>query len=322
MSIATIDYIRSKYVEPIATSQMDYVPVTVCCPLYNSMPFLEKYLMHVVMYDWPTELTSLMFTVQGDDGTYDRMMKFKKHYEGIYRRIKVKRVKQFLGGELPHVRNVVMCRNLLTKWSKPDEYVFFNDHDNFNPPVSIKRLMWALQHGADGAAGVYIFYQKNQYEPEGHVGFTAFFIHDRKMHHYSINKTGLEGVIPREMLGKYIWVDCVSMGAFLVKRKVLNDVPFFTAFGTSMTDDTTFCLKARELGYRFIADFGLVVKHWGYDMYIKPISDDKVLIGVEPTDIMKDRRSKMYDDGVYVHDDYDKGFNEALLQYVDLDKIK
>jgi len=322
MGVANIDYIRGKYVDAYELDyELPYDDISVCTPLYNSTKFLKEYLSYVLMYDWPRDKTSLMFTVQGNDGTYDYMKSFSKKYGDEYRRIKVQRVKQ-LSGELPHVKNVVLCRKLLTKWSRPDKYVFFNDHDNFNPPVSIKRLRLALEYGADGAGGVYVFFGRNQWEPEGHIGFTAFFLNGEHMHHYSINTTGNVGNIPVEMLGRMLWVDAVAMGAFLVKREVLDNVDFFVPYGSTMTDDTAFCLKAREKGYKFIADFGLLVKHWGFDMTLRRLNPYIMEIKVDRAKEMQNRRDKMWRDGVYVHPDTDAGLNNDVKRYIDLDRIK
>jgi len=262
MGVITLDYLRNRFVEEKELPPFEAVPVSVCTPLYNSMPFLERYLTQVMLYDWPRDLTSLYFTVQGDDGTYDEVKLFKKTFNDLYRRIKIKRVKQYKGGELPHVRNAVQCRNLMADWSKPD-MVFYNDHDNFNPPVSIKRLYQGLLLGADGAAGVYVFWQRDSLDDiEGRMGFTSFMLDKGKMYHVSLK--GRRGVLPLELMGRRLWVDSVSCGCFLVTRELLDNQKFFVPYGTTMTDDTAFCLKAREKGYKFIADYGLIVPHWGY----------------------------------------------------------
>jgi len=321
MGVADLEYIRRHYVKRVELGDLEYHNVSVCTPLYNSMEFLEEYMFHVFNYDWPREKLSLMFTVQGDDGTLAYMKKFKKKYGHLYRRFKVKKVQQAVGTELPHVYNVVRCRKLLTQWSKPDEYVFFNDHDNFNPPICIKRLMVDIEHGADGAGGVYVFFNSNQHEPIGHIGFMAFFIHEGKMHHYAINTSGLTGTLPTEMFGRPIWVDAIAMGSSIIKREVLDNVDFFVPYGSTMTDDTAFCLKAREKGYKFIADFGLLVKHWGYDMSLRRLNNGTTEVSVDRASKMLRRREKMWNDGVYVHPTEDAGLNTAVQRYIDLDKI-
>jgi len=316
MGVATLEYIRSKYVQDSYIPPIEEVPIAVCTPMYNSMPFLREYLEHVLSYDYPKDKLSLYFTIQGKDETYDAIKAFSKTFGDVYRKIKFKRVKQDLGGELPHVRNVVRCRNLLAQWSKPD-LVFFNDHDNFNPPISIKRLQKGLALGASGAAGVYIFFQRDKTEDKGRVGFTSFFLHEEKMHHFAL-QDGAHGFLPLEMFGRRLWVDSISCGCFLVKRELLDELKFFVPFGTSMTDDTAFCLKARSLGHMFIADFGLLVNHWGYHITQRRMME----ISVKADRGMFERRNKMLKDGVYVHPIGDMNVNENVRKLIDIDKIK
>lgn len=316
MGVATLAYIRKRYVNDAYIPEVEQVPVAVCTPMYNSMPFLAEYLNHVLLYDYPKDLLSLYFTVQGKDGTYDALKQFRETYGDEYRKIKIKRVKQVLGGELPHVRNVVHCRKLLTKWSKPD-LVFFNDHDNFNPAVSIKRLQQGLALGASAAAGVYVFFQKSEGEKKGAIGFTSFFLEGGKMYHFALSNVN-RGSLPLEMFGRRIWVDCISCGCLLIKRELLDEVAWFVPQGTSMTDDTAYCLKARELGHRLIADFGLIVDHWGYKINYRKMLE----IHVTASQDMFARRTKMQEDGVYIHPPLDVNMNEAVKKYIDIDKIK
>jgi len=314
MGVATLDYLRNLYVEERELSPIEPEPVAVCTPIYNAMQFLDRYLAHVRLYDWPRDLTSIYFAVAGNDGTFEALKEFKETFGDEYRRIKVKYVKQVLGGELPHVRNVVQCRNLMVQWSKPD-MVFFNDADNFNPPVSIIRLYNGLRLGASGSAGVYVF---RQFDEEGkeRVGFTSFFLHEGKMRHLSM--PGREGLFPLEMFGRRLWMDAVACGCFLVKRELLDEVKFFVPFGTTMTDDTALCLKAREMGYKFIADFGLITQHWGYNMDYRKYMG--LVVDIDP--VMLSRRSKNEAEGVYVHPKIDGNINEAVRRYIDLDKIE
>jgi len=313
--VATLEYLRKLYVEERELPEFDPFPVAVCCPLYNSTPFLEKYLNHVLLYDWPRDLVSLYFTVQGDDATYNVMKEFRGTHGDSYRKIKVKRVKQVKGGELPHVRNVTQCRNLLVKWSKPD-MVFFNDHDNFNPPVSIRRLYDGIRLGADGAAGIYFFSQVDEETKKLMATFTAFFLHEGTMRGLTLR--GMRGAFPLEIFSRRLWMDAVSFGCFLAKRELLDKQRFFVPYGTTLTDDTLFCLKAREKGFRFIADFGLIVPHWGFDIRHRAMLD----IEVKKTGEMLKRRRKMSDEGVYVNPERDENMSDAVKGFVDIDKIE
>jgi len=313
--VATLEYLRNLYVEERELPTLEPVPVAVCTALYNSTPFLGDYLTSVLQYDWPHDLTSLYFTVQGDDATYDVMKTFKETYGDIYRRIKVKRVKQVKGGELPHVRNVTQCRNLLVKWSKPD-IVFFNDHDNFNPPISIKRLYDGIRLGADAAAGIYFFSQMDEETQRQMATFTAFFLHEGTMRGLTLR--GMSGLFPLEIFNHRLWMDAVSFGCFLAKRELLDKQKFFVPYGTTLTDDTAFCLKAREKGFRFIADFGLLVPHWGFKITYRKM----VHMTVQRHKTMLSRRRKMEDDGVYIMSEKDLNMTEIVKDFVDIDKIE
>jgi len=315
MGVATLDYLRELYVEERELPPLEFVPISVCTPLYNSIPFLRDYLTCVLLYDWPHDITSLYFTVQGDDGTEDAMKEFRDTYNDSYKKIKVERIKQMKGGELPHVRNVVHCRNLLADWSKPD-LVFYNDHDNFNPPNSIKRLYDGLRLGADGTAGVYLFSQMDEETQKMMATFTSFFLHNNTLRGLTLK--GMTGLFPYELFSRRLWMDAISCGCFLVKREVLNQQKFFVPYGTTLTDDTAFCLKARELGFRFIADFKLFVQHWGFKVSHRRL----VRINVEKEKYMLDRRAKMRRDGVYDHPDEGKNIVETVKKLIDIDKIE
>ena len=314
MGVATLDYLRKLYVPEKQLPPIEPEPVAVCTPIYNAIQFLDTYLTHVLLYDWPRDLTSIYFAVSGDDGTEEALKQFAETYGDEYRRIRVKRVKQVKGGEMPQIRNVVQARNLMIGWSKPDT-VFFNDADNFNPPVSIRRLYDGLRLGASGAAGVYVF---RQYDLDGRerIGFTSFFLHKGTMRHITL--FGRSGVLPLEMFGRRLWMDAVSCGCFLCKRELLDDVKFFMPFGTTMSDDTAFCLKARELGHSFIADWGLLTEHWGYEIKYQP----QMSFNISLTPVMEARRAHNRRIGTYVSSPTDGSISEAVRRYIDLDKIK
>lgn len=308
-----LDLIRKKYV---IEKHVEEEPIAVCTPMYNSMPFLDEYLTHVINYDYPKDLLSLYFTVQGKDGTYDTLKEFKAKFGDEYRKIKFKREKQVRGRNMPHVFNLVRLRNTLIKWSKPDT-VFFNDHDNFNPPVSIKRLREGLALGASIAAGPYAFFQKDPSEKKGKISFTTFYLKEDKKLYALTLQGGLKGYFPLEMFGKRMWVDAVACGCTMMSRELLDELQFFVPHETSMSDDTAFCLKAREMGHRIISDLGLFVQHWGFDIEFNQVM--QVNVRRHPEMVM--RRDKMRDDGVYVVPNMDVDMDAAVRKYIDLDKI-
>lgn len=303
MKLETLNYLRSRYVSVSETNcSQPEEPLAICTPFYNAKPFLNEYLFHLTMFDYPRDLMSLYFTVQGNDETLSILEEFERQFKSEYKRIKVKKIKQIKGGYMnTHVRNVVMCRNMLADWSKPDP-VLFIDHDNFLPPVSVKRLRENLALGADITAGIYTFCEKDLTtgEPRGRIGFTYFFIRDGKFYHAAIDRAGEKGFIFRELLGKRLWGEGVAMGATMMKREVLNQVKFFTPEDWRMTDDTSFCLKAINKGFKVMGDWGLLVGHWGYHLQFgEEDKNGELPIKVTMDNEMIERRYEMHRQGVY-----------------------
>ena len=54
-----IPYREDEEIEPF--------PLSICTPFYNSKKFLNQYFGWLTGLDWPQDLISLYFTVQGDD---------------------------------------------------------------------------------------------------------------------------------------------------------------------------------------------------------------------------------------------------------------
>jgi GT2 family glycosyltransferase len=203
------------------------------------------------------------------------------------------------GGHQPHVKNVVRNRNLMTKWSKPDK-VLFIDHDNFPPPFTPARLEQCHQLGADIAGGVYPFFQEdNKDKSQGRIGFCAFFTQGGKYYHASLDRAGTIGEFNADVMGRRIWVEATCMGCTLIRREVLDDVRFTVPFDSEWTDDTRFCYDASERGYGCMSDFGLFVRHWGFDLDMVGRSGRRVIFKMELQPRLVARRSKMNSDGVY-----------------------
>ena len=181
--------------------------------------------------------------------------------------------------------------------------------------VDAESVVVVAGSGASGSAGVYMFRQFDDSGAE-RIGFTSFFLHDNTMRHLAL--PGREGLFPLDIFGRRIWMDAVACGCLLVKRELMDDVRFFFPRGTTMSDDTAFCLKARTMGHKFIADFGLFVPHWGYEVSHQQMMWLKVNLSAE----MEARRRKNRDAGVYVHPKLDANMSEAVRKLIDIDKIE
>lgn len=294
---------RTRFIDDLDLEPEPPTPLSICTPMYNSMPFINRYLHHLTTLDYPQDLISLYFTVQGNDKTLDVMKYFRDQFSDAYRKIKVKKMKMLQGGDLPHVRNVVMCRNNLIQWSRPDPILFI-DHDNFPPRPSIHRLRITARHGGDISAGIYVFYQTDKLDTQRRrrVGFTCFFIFDGLYYYASLDQHGPIGSFSADILGRRVFCEAVSMGTTLIQRNVLDDIKFTVPWGTEQTDDTTFCLEAGKHGYKCIADFGLLVPHWGFNEEILKIENGRAYLKIGVSREMEARRDKMLRDGVYVAD--------------------
>ena len=98
-----------------------------------------------------------------------------------------------------------------------------------------------------------------------------------------------------------MWVDAVAMGTTLIKRELLNKIPFMIPQVNLMSDDTAYCLEARKNHQKIIAGFGLLVPHWGYDLQMTSLpKSDFTHIRVTVDNQMTTRRRQMHEDGVYV----------------------
>ncbi len=277
------------------------VPIAICTPMYNSMPFINRYISALTKLDYPDEMISLYFTVQGDDDTLNYMRNtiipwMKKNRK--YKRIKLDKVKQVKGGKLPHVRNVTHCRNLMIKWSNPDPILFI-DHDNFPPPETVHRLRQTAMYGADIVGGVYVFFQSKREDDEGMLGFTTFFIHDGTYYYLTLDRSGVKGLLDAKIIGSVLRCEAVSMGATYIKRHVFNKQKFYVPYGTTMTDDTAFCLKAVEQGIKIVSDYGLFVPHWGFNVHFHGVRKGKMLVTVDFEHEMALRRLDMKNTGIY-----------------------
>ncbi len=274
-------------------------PIAICVPLYNSMIFIDKYLKHVQEFDYPDNLLSLYFTVQGDDGTYEYLTERvipHLHETRNYKTIEAVKVKQILTGEQVHVQNVVKCRNILIEMSTPDD-ILFMDHDNFSPPNTIRRLLQSSTLGADIVGAPYIFFQTKTGGGLGRTGFTAFFIKPTEFHYIMIDRDGYTGRFPRWIFGERLWVDAVGMGSTLIKRHVFDALRFKVR--RQRTDDTDFCMRAGVMGYKILSDFGVVIQHWGFDLKILGYDKDFVNVRLRLDDTMISRRNHLKDIGIY-----------------------
>lgn len=143
------------------------------------------------------------------------------------------------------------------------DYLFWIDSDVLFEPDQIVRL---LNHDVDIVSGCYIMHNNQNY-PIVETMDDAFFLQHG---HYDFwSRQDLEN---RQKLGGLIDVAYVGFGFICIKKGVFEKLkyPFFSPrkirFGDTeieewASEDVSWCLNVRDLGYRVLIDPQVVVAH-------------------------------------------------------------
>jgi hypothetical protein len=251
-----------KHVLPDADPTPTLKPLTIATPFHYAFHFIEQYLVSLISLDYPKELLTLVFAVQGNDDTYLTLLDFKKQWRSRYHDIIIEQRDIIdVGDGAYHINALNVCdqRNWLKNQTRDD--ILFIGHDNFPAPNTIKRLLQAQMLGADIAGGVYPFTQHMG------LGFTSFFmLYDgkKRWHCTAILKHKDKLWFPNCLYGKRVWTWTVGMDCTLIKRVVLDKIDYKISVSKEVTDDVEYCYHAHEQGFNVLTDYGLWVPHWGY----------------------------------------------------------
>lgn len=148
---------------------------------------------------------------------------------------------------------VDQIRNLIAHWAVNFDYLFSVDSDIVLPRNALSRL---LSHDKDIVSGLYIQRKHN--------------IHALELYRNGINVpyNDIKG------LG-LVEVDSCGFGCVLVKSNVIKDIgyPQFVYKSAidhkdTVSEDTYFCHKAKELGYRVYADTFIQCNHIGSFVHV------------------------------------------------------
>jgi FkbM family methyltransferase len=144
-------------------------------------------------------------------------------------------------------------RNLIADWAVKYDYLWAIDSDMSFPPDTLKRL---LAHDKDVVSGLYI-----QRKPGQHI--LELYRNGRNIPYNDIKGLGL------------IEVDGCGFGCVLIKSEVLRAVgyPQFVYksainHANTVSEDTYFCLKAKERGYKVWADTSILCNHHGSTVFV------------------------------------------------------
>lgn len=148
---------------------------------------------------------------------------------------------------------VDQIRNLIADWALKFDYLWAVDSDMSFPPDTLKRL---LEHDKDVVSGLYI-----QRKPGQHI--LEIYRQGRNVPYADIKGLGL------------IEVDGCGFGCVLVKSEVIRAIgyPQFVYKSAidhrnTVSEDTYFCLKAKEKGYKVWADTSILCNHHGSSVFV------------------------------------------------------
>jgi FkbM family methyltransferase len=143
---------------------------------------------------------------------------------------------------------VDQIRNLIASWAERYDYLFSVDSDISFKPDTLKRL---LAHDREITSGLYI-----QRKPGEHI--LELYRNGRNIPYNDIKGLGL------------VEVDSCGFGCVLIKSQVIRDMgyPQFVYksainHANTVSEDTYFCLKAKEKGYKVFADTTVLCQHHG-----------------------------------------------------------
>lgn len=242
-------------------------PLTIATPFYYSFHYLDEYLDSLFKLDYPKKQVTLAWAVQGNDDTYDTLKAIADNLKSLYKEIIIEKRPEITEAFSPRNQgalNVCAQRNYLKSLTKDD--VLFIGHDNFVPVNTVKRLLQCQSVGGDISAGVYPFVQ------EMGLGFTSFFMlnnHGKPEYCTGILKHKEKLWFPKCLLNQRVSLWSIGMDCTLIKRNVLDSMDFNVDLSPEVvTDDVQYCFNAHEKGYTVMSDYGLWVKHWGFDLQL------------------------------------------------------
>jgi len=151
---------------------------------------------------------------------------------------------------------VDQVRNLIAEWGKNYDYVLSVDSDIVLPPDTLEKMLWLDK---DIISGIYI-----QRIPGTHT-IEIFEDNNGGMKHMDWKQLEKRGIT--EVAG-------CGMGACLIKGEVFRGMEYphyhYTPalnHNETFSEDTYFCKKARESGFKVWADPSIICDHIGQTMY-------------------------------------------------------
>lgn len=167
--------------------------------------------------------------------------------------------------------NIDQVRNLIADWVvRGFDYLFSVDSDIAFAPDTLVKL---LNHDVDMVSGLYIQRKPNEHTLEIYK---------------KIPNGGTTNVPYEEIKGRgLVEIAGCGFGCVLIKKKVFQDIPYphFVYHSAidhrnTVSEDTDFCIKALQRGYKIFADTSILCKHIGSRYFL--VEDSSSLLVEKP----------------------------------------
>ena len=230
--------------------------VAICTPFYKASSHVFRYLDGLEHLDWDKSRLALNFLISEDPVTLDILKEYKKSFDNLYKSIKIKETKRLHG--VSKVKNITVARKHLVQMSKPYD-VFFIDSDVVVTPKSLKKLKNINDSGHGISGGLYLMLNSDSETKELRIGVPMYVGDESKSYYLGFARLD-GGEIHNGIFNKRINVDALATGCMLIKREVLDKIPFrYNIDGPS--EDLDFCFSSKKLGYDIIADTSILCQH-------------------------------------------------------------
>lgn len=258
------------FLDRVEPRQPDKLPpdyIAVCVPAYKSYRYLGEFFESLYAQDYPKEYIHLLFVVTGNDPTIDMINAYADSFGHQYASVRVKKLKQFRGGDRPQIRNLTLIKNIMVDMNKGLDCIFLNS-DMILPPNAFTSMRNDTSLGADLVGGINpnLFTDKYEGKNRTRIALPMFVLQGNRSTVFVLHGDEHYGWVGNVILGKRIWVDAVSCAIVYVKSEVLSKIPFRVPSSIEMSEDILFCFDARKMGYKILSDLNVYCYHWGHEL--------------------------------------------------------
>jgi len=265
--------------------KVDLPELTIATPFYNSSLYIPRYFKHMIELEYPKEIINIVFTDNGSKDTSLELLKsFKEEYKDHYKNIKIISVKRVSEkGKFKGHSNIVKSVKTMIRNSHTD--TVFIGSDCFPPKDGMMKLIRLSEHyKADIGAGITLVggAQANIQGilVKGIPVISAYTLNQKTGKFQSISRIKMDkpyvSLFPRMWMNKISKIDGIGTGFAIIKKKVLDKVPF--KVNLRYGEDLFLCLNAKLMGFKIMVDTSLWYDHWHYSYTSRSCADGEMFV--------------------------------------------